>query len=170
MFPIPADERVIKLNDEPGADQQLVLLAQRFGESDVAPFLGLVEFVLDDGGGRRDDLRRPERLREAVALERLLEIGDVAQRGLRVVFDRTDTDRNRRPLSGPWIPVVRRGLGVKLRELRSIAGRVHVGAGRAKLEPADPLVEIAAEREPAHLAVGGKRVRPVAGRHRWSPS
>ena len=103
--PVRGDGRIVELQDQPGIEDRLVLLAHRLGAGEQELLVGLVVGVADrDGAARRD--RGHEPLLDAGSCQRRLEIGDVRRdRGVARIGQRADADRPAgRPRSGRRCP------------------------------------------------------------------
>ena len=86
--------RVVELQQEAGIDDHLVFGAHRLGDRGLQLLVALVVFVLAVGDHARRRRHRQERLFDLHALQRGLEVVDVAlQLGLAGIFDRADADR-----------------------------------------------------------------------------
>jgi hypothetical protein len=111
---------VVELQQEAGIDDHLVFRAHRRANRDQALLVALVVFVLavrDDARGRR---HRQERLLHVHAIQRSLEVLDVAlELGLPGIINRPDADRVR-PGRNLFMRVE---LGIELGEALPIAPR-----------------------------------------------
>jgi len=162
--PVLGDRRIIELQDEPGVDDGLVLLAHGIGAGEQKLFLGLVVPIGDPRGAAGGD-RGHEALLEAGRLQRRLEVGDVGV-DRRVARIRQLVDAHRpEGGAGPGRDA-RVGVAVGGRELHPVApigeAREHDLTGLrplrwqiveprgAKLEPAQTLERVAPPRPVVH--------------------